>query len=114
STVMVGTGAVLTGTGTVGAATILSGGPFAAGPTGTPGAMSIAGNLAFQSGAVYLVQVNPATASSANATAGGTATLAGTVAAAFAPGSYVARNYTILTAAGGLNGTTFNALTTSN
>src|SRR5262249_12092358 len=45
---------------------------------------------------------------------GGAATLAGTVAAAFATGSYVTRNYTILTAAGGLNGTTFNALTTSN
>src|SRR5262245_464008 len=113
SAVMVGNGAVLTGTGTVGATTVLSGGTFAPGPIGTPGAMSIGGNLAFQSGAVYLVQVNPTTASSTNAIAGGTATLAGTVAAAFASGSYVTRNYTILTAAGGLNGT-FNALTTSN
>ena len=35
--------------------------------------------------------------------------------AAFAAGSYVTRNYTILSAAGGLNGTTtFNTLTTSN
>src|SRR5262249_55256885 len=34
--------------------------------------------------------------------------------AAFASGSYVTRNYTILSAAGGLGGTTFNALTTSN
>jgi autotransporter-associated beta strand protein/T5SS/PEP-CTERM-associated repeat protein len=114
SPVTVGNGAVLTGIGTVGAATVLSGGTFAPGPTGTPGAMSINGNLAFQSGAVYLVQVNPSTASSANVTAGGTATLAGTVAAAFASGSYVTRNYTILSAAGGLNGTTFNTLTTSN
>ena len=47
-------------------------------------------------------------------TAGGSATLAGTVQAAFASGSYVSRTYTILSAAGGLNGTTFNALTTSN
>src|SRR5262249_37153044 len=44
----------------------------------------------------------------------GSATLAGTVGATFAPGSYVSRSYTILSAAGGLNGTTFNALTTSN
>jgi len=36
------------------------------------------------------------------------------VQAAFASGSYVTRAYTILSAAGGLNGTTFNALTTSN
>jgi len=60
------------------------------------------------------VQVNPSTASSTNVTAGGSATLAGTVQAAFASGSYAARTYTILSAAGGLNGTTFNTLTTSN
>jgi uncharacterized protein with beta-barrel porin domain len=36
------------------------------------------------------------------------------VQAAFASGSYAARTYTILSAAGGLNGTTFNTLTTSN
>jgi uncharacterized protein with beta-barrel porin domain len=75
--------------------------------------MTVNGNLAFQSGAIYLVQVNPANASSANAIAGGSATLAGTVQAAFASGSYVTRNYTILSAAGGLNGT-FSGLTTSN
>ena len=44
----------------------------------------------------------------------GTASLAGTVQAVFAPGSYVARTYTILSAAGGLGGTTFNSLTTTN
>jgi uncharacterized protein with beta-barrel porin domain len=76
--------------------------------------MTVAGNLAFQSGAIYLVQINPSSASSANAIAGGSATLAGTVNAAFAAGGYVARTYTILSAAGGLNGTTFNALSTSN
>jgi hypothetical protein len=76
--------------------------------------MTVAGNLAFQSGALYLVQVNPSNASSASVIAGGSATLAGTVQAAFASGSYVSRTYTILSAAGGLGGTTFNALTTSN
>ena len=34
--------------------------------------------------------------------------------AAFASGSYASRTYTILSAAGGLGGTTFNVLTTTN
>jgi YVTN family beta-propeller protein/autotransporter-associated beta strand protein len=114
SAVTVNAGATLAGTGTVGATTILSGGTFAPGPAGTPGTMTVQGNLAFQSGALYLVQVNPSTASSANVTTGGSGTLAGTVQAAFASGSYVSRTYTILSAAGGLNGTTFNNLTTTN
>ena len=100
------------GIGTVGATTIMSGGTFA--PGNSPGTMTVQGNLAFQSGALYLVQVNPSTASSANVTAGGSATLAGTVQAAFASSSYVTRTYTIVSAAGGLGGTTFNTLTTSN
>jgi autotransporter-associated beta strand protein len=112
SAVTVGSGATLSGIGTVGPTTIASGGTFA--PGNSPGTMTVAGNLAFQSGAIYLVQINPSIASSANAIAGGSATLAGTVNAAFAAGGYVARTYTILSAAGGLNGTTFNALSTSN
>ncbi len=55
------------------------------------------------------MQVNPTTASTTNVS--GTASLAGTVAAVFAPGSYVSRSYTILTAAGGRTGT-FDALAT--
>jgi autotransporter-associated beta strand protein len=110
SAVMVNSAATLSGTGTVGATTIMSGGTFA--PGNSPGTMTVAGNLAFQSGALYLVQVNSTTASSTNVT--GSATLAGTVQAAFASGSYATRTYTILLAAGGLGGTTFNALTTSN
>jgi autotransporter-associated beta strand protein len=112
SAVTVNSGAALAGVGTVGATTINSGGIFA--PGTSPGTMTVQGNLVFQSGALYLVQVNPSTASSTNVTAGGTATLAGTVNAAFASGSYVSRTYTILSAAGGLSGTTFNNLTTTN
>jgi fibronectin-binding autotransporter adhesin len=112
SAVTVNSGAILAGIGTVGAATINSGGTFA--PGNSPGTMTVRGNLAFQSGAIYLVQVNPATASSGNVISGGSATLAGTVQAAFASGAYISRTYTILSAAGGLNGTTFNTLTTSN
>ena len=111
SAVTVNSGATLAGTGTVGATTIQNGGTFA--PGNSPGTMTVGGNLAFQSGALYVVQVNPSTASSTNVTAGGTATLAGTVQAAFASGSYVSRTYTILSAAGGRSGT-FGSLSTVN
>jgi hypothetical protein len=96
----VNNGATLAGMGTVGATQINSGGTFA--PGNSPGTMTVQGSLAFQSGAIYLVQINPSTASLANVT--GTASLAGTVQAAFAPGSYVTRQYTILHS-GGLVGT---------
>jgi autotransporter-associated beta strand protein len=98
----VNAGGTLTGTGTVGNTTVASGGIFAPG-NGTPGSsMTVAGNLAFQSGALYLVQVNPSTSSFANVT--GTANLNGAAGAAFLTGNYIARQYTILTAAGGVNG----------
>ncbi|NVO12608.1 MAG: autotransporter domain-containing protein [Rhodoplanes sp.] len=103
-------GGTLAGTGTVGSVIVAGGGTFAPGnPLGT---MTVQGNLAFQSGALYLVQVNPSTSSLANVT--GTATLTGgSVQAVFAPGSYLARHYTILHANGGLGGTSFAGLTTA-
>ena len=85
STVFVNSGATLMGTGTIGGLNVGSGGTFA--PGNSPGTMTVQGNLAFQSGALYLVQVNPATASNTNVS--GTASLAGNVAAFFAPGSFV-------------------------
>jgi YVTN family beta-propeller protein/autotransporter-associated beta strand protein len=99
----VNSGGTLTGIGTVGNLTIASGGIFAPG-SGSPGSsMTIRGNLAFQSGALYLVQIDPSTPSSANVS--GTATLTGaSVQTVFAPGSYVTRQYTILHS-GGLIGT---------
>jgi outer membrane autotransporter protein len=111
SAVTVNSGAMLAGTGTVGTTTINSGAIFA--PGNSPGTMTVQGNLAFQAGALYLVQMNPSTGSSANVTAGGSATLAGTVNAVFAAGSYVTRSYAIVSAAGGLGGA-FSSLTTSN
>jgi autotransporter-associated beta strand protein len=110
SAVTVNSGATLSGIGTVGGLTINGGATFA--PGNLPGTMTVAGNLAFQSGALYLVQINSTTAS--NTVVSGSATLAGTVQAAFTAGSYATRMYTILSAAGGLGGTTFNTLTTSN
>jgi len=96
-------GGTLTGTGSVANLTVGSG-IFAPG-NGTAGtSMTIGGNLAFLSGALYLIQINPATSSFANIS--GTAALGGaTVAANYANGSYVSKTYTILTAAGGVNGT---------
>ena len=79
---------------------------------GAIGTLTIAGDLAFQSGALYLVRVNPTTASFTNVS--GTAALAGSVNAQFAAGSYVSKQYTILTANGGLGGTSFAGLTNTN
>jgi len=108
----VNSGAALAGIGTVGSTMIAGGATFMPG-SGTPGSsMTVSGSLAFQSGAQYLVQINPATASFATVT--GAATPGGaTVNAIFANGSYIAKKYTILTAAGGVNGT-FGTLVNTN
>jgi YVTN family beta-propeller protein/autotransporter-associated beta strand protein len=105
----VNSGAALIGSGTVGTTVVNAGGFFVPGPVGVPGTMTVAGNLALQSGAFYVVQLNPTTAAATNVS--GTASLAGTVGAIFAPGTYMVRSYPILTAGGGLTGT-FNALAT--
>ena len=99
----VNAGGALTGIGTVGNTTIANGGIFQPG-NGTPGSsMTVAGNLAFQSGALYLVQLNPSTSSFTNVT--GAASLNGAAGAAFFAGNYMGKRYTILSAAGGVNGT---------
>jgi autotransporter-associated beta strand protein len=107
----VNNGGTLTGNGTVGNTMINSGGLFAPG-NGTAGSSTaVSGNLAFQSGAIYLVQVGPA-ASFANVA--GTATLGGaTVNAVFAPAGSISRQYTILSAAGGVSGAFAPAVITS-
>jgi uncharacterized protein with beta-barrel porin domain len=112
STMTVNNGGTLAGTGTVGSITVTNGGAFAPGSGVAGSTTTVAGSLAFQSGALYLVQLNPATSSFAIVT--GTATLNGaTVGANFAAGSYVAKRYTILTATGGVSGT-FGAVANSN
>jgi autotransporter-associated beta strand protein len=106
----VNAGGTLAGTGTIGNTMVASGGTFAPG-NATPGtSMTVAGNLAFQSGTLYLVQLNPATSTFTNVT--GTASLNGNAGAVFLAGNYVAKQYTILTAAGGVTGTfsSFNML----
>src|SRR5215471_12757025 len=111
SAVTVDAGAALTGTGTVGATTIRSGGIFAPGSVGMPGPMMVFGNLVFQSGALYLAQITSSSASIANVT--GAASLAGTVAVLFFSESFT-RSYSVLSAAGGFNGSAFSALATTN
>ena len=93
----VNTGGTLAGTGTVGV-TSVAGGTFAPG-NGTAGSsMTVAGSLAFTAASTYMVQVSPATSSFA--TVAGAATLNGAkLSANFAPGTYVAKQYTILNAA---------------
>ena len=99
----VSSGATLSGIGTAGNTVINSGGTLAAG-NGTAGSsLNVTGSLAFQSGAIYMVQINPATSSFTDVT--GTATLGGaTVKATYANGNYVAKQYTIVTA-GSVSGT---------
>lgn len=93
----------LTGTGTVSNVSVASGGTFAPGDN-TPGtAMTVNGNLTMVAGSNFAVRLNPTTSTLANVS--GTASLGGaTVQANFANGSYVAKQYTILEAAGGVSG----------
>ncbi|WP_431016822.1 autotransporter domain-containing protein [Bradyrhizobium pachyrhizi] len=99
----VNAGGALSGIGTVGNTTIASGGIMMPG-NATPGtSLNVAGNLAFQSGALYLVGLN--STASALAKVSGSATLAGSVGVSVAAGSTIAKQYTILSAAGGRNGT---------
>jgi uncharacterized protein with beta-barrel porin domain len=103
-------GGTLGGTGTVGNTSINNGANFAPG-NGTPGTfMTVNGNLAFQSGALYLLQLNSTATTFTNVT--GIAALAGTVQVTSPTNSYRFNSpYTILTS-GGLGGGRFNALTT--
>jgi len=109
-------GGTLAGAGTLDplTVTIHSGATFAPGAPGAPGTtMTITGNLAFQSGALYVAQLNSLATTSAKVS--GTAMLNGVVVnAQFASGSYLSKQYTILTAAGGFGGTTFAGVTNTN
>ncbi len=100
-------GATVGGTGTLPTTTVNAGGTLS--PGSSIGTISINGNLVLGTGSVYRVEVSPTSADRTNVT--GTATLAGEAQLVFGSGSYTANNYTILSAAGGLNGT-FNSFTT--
>jgi autotransporter-associated beta strand protein len=101
SAVMVNAGGTLGGNGIVGN-TVINGGALA--PGNSIGTLTVQGSLVFTAASSYMVEVSPANADRTNVT--GTATLGGaTVNASFAAGTYVAKQYTILHATGGVNGT---------
>ncbi len=111
--VLVNSGPTLSGNGIVSSTTINNGGTLAPGANAV-GALTLAGNLAFQSGASYLVQVqgSPNLAASTTFVTGST-TVAGTLNANALGGSYTAsRIFSVLSSTGPLTGT-FSALTTT-
>ena len=98
--VTVNAGGTLGGTGKVGPTLINAGGTLA--PGNSIGTLAVEGNLAFAAGATYSIEVSPLGSDRTNVSGG--AMLGGaTVAAFYAPGSYVTKRYTILTA-GSVNG----------
>lgn len=112
SGVTVGSGATLGGAGILAPTVIQNGGTLA--PGNSIGTLTVNGQLTFAGGSVYEVEVSPADADRTNVTTvggPGTADLSGaTVLAVYEPGSYVAKQYVILNAEGGLSGTTFGGL----
>jgi uncharacterized protein with beta-barrel porin domain len=81
-------GGTLAGTGTFQSVMVDSGGTLEPGTPGVPGTfMTIKGNLAFQSGSIYVINISPAAASRANVS--GAVTLNGAAAQGIlTPGSY--------------------------
>jgi outer membrane autotransporter protein len=104
--IAVNAGGTLGGSGIL-PTTHVNGGVFAPGPPNGTGAITVSGNLNFLAGSTYLVHLSPSAASIANVS--GTAALAGTVLAVLQPGSYVTRQYTILSASG-FGGSKFGGL----
>jgi uncharacterized protein with beta-barrel porin domain len=109
SNVFVNSGGTLRGTGSIGSLVVGNGAALS--PGNSIGTITVQGNLVMASAAAYIVEVSSSAADRTNVA--GTASLGGTVQATFLSGT-VARAYTILSAAGGLGGTTFGTLTTTN
>jgi T5SS/PEP-CTERM-associated repeat protein/autotransporter-associated beta strand protein len=106
---LVNSGAMLAGIGTVGDTTIASGGVLS--PGHSIGTLTVNGNLTFNAGANFDIEVSSSGADRVNAT--GSATLDGVVNAAYSMGSYIPRRYVIVNAGGGITGT-FNGLNNIN
>ncbi|MDH0090327.1 autotransporter domain-containing protein [Achromobacter mucicolens] len=80
-------------------------------PGGSVGTLSVRGNYTQASNATLSIEVNPLESSLLRV--GGTATLAGGLSIVYAPGTYTARRYTLLSAANGVNGTFANVTSTT-
>ena len=110
SLLTVNSGATAGGSGILPTTVITSGGALSPGD-GAVGTATVNGSLTFNSGSTYVVHVSSVGSSRTNVT--GSANLAGTVNAQVASAS-LGRAYTILSAAGGLGQTTFDAIASSN
>ncbi len=108
SVVNVNSGGTLGGVGNVSNVIVAAGGTLA--PGNSIGIITVNGNLTFNGGSTYQVEVSPAASDKTVVT--GTAALAGTVNAIFQSGGYINKSYTILTAAN--RSGTFDAIATSN
>ncbi|MHA7775783.1 autotransporter-associated beta strand repeat-containing protein [Roseibium sp. M-1] len=107
SLLTVRTGGTLGGSGVL-PSIVVNGGTLA--PGNSIGTVTVSGNLTFGAGSTYLVEVSSSGADRTNVT--GVADLTGaTVALSYEAGSYIERSYTIVSADGGLGGTTFAGLT---
>ncbi|WP_167406976.1 autotransporter domain-containing protein [Bradyrhizobium forestalis] len=112
SPAFVNAGGTLAGSGTV-AGVQVNGGTLAPGSTANPfGPLTVTGSLIFTAASTYLVQVSSSNASLTQVT-GATDLGGATVRANFSSGT-VKKQYTILTAAGPLVGSTFNPNVVSN
>lgn len=112
SPVTVNTGGTLAGSGTI-AGVAVNGGTLAPGSTASPfGPMTISGSLTFTAASSYLVQVSSTNASLTQIT--GATDLGGATVRANFTSATVKKQYTILTSAGSLVGTTFNPTVVSN
>jgi uncharacterized protein with beta-barrel porin domain len=104
----VGDGGTLTGNGAIGTATFESRGTFA--PGSVPGTSTlVVGGLTMQARSTFQVSISPTDNTFASVV--GTATLAGTATALFAPGTYMQNSYRILEAS--LVTGSFSSLTTT-
>lgn len=101
SIVTVSGGGILGGTGTVGGIVANSGGIVGAG--NSIGTLNVNGNVSFAAGSIYQVETNAAGQSDKIAATGSATLNGGTVVASGA--ALMGTKYTILTAAGGINGT---------
>jgi autotransporter-associated beta strand protein len=106
SAVSVGSNAALAGTGSVGSLIVGQGAMLVPGVGGSIGTLAVAGNLLFQSGSTFQVNVTPTAASAVNVN--GAITIQGGVVSVMANGTAYkvgTATYPVLTATGGVSGT---------
>ena len=105
--IQIDAGATLRGHGTVGGNVTNRGIVM---PGGSIGTLTVGGNYTQTNGATLALEVSPAAASQLKVN--GSATLNGVLAITYDPGTYSAKSYTLVSAAGGVNGT-FSSTTQS-